>query len=132
MLYVAREDEPEGHRGVLVRVEASPFAPSSMLLRDFASGAVDGQAFTRRSIWELRQLWNRDRQVFLEVIDLATRGTDCTVVDAYGDVAHAPRRVLATALKQIAKTQRDEARRRARVSASRAPTAPRLDTVRSG
>ena len=115
MLYVAREDEPERHRGVIVRVEASPFAPSAMLLRDFASGAVDGQAFTRRYIWELRQLWNRERRVFLDVIGLATGGTDYTVVDGYGDVAHAPRRTLATAIKQTAKTQRDEARRRERV-----------------
>ena len=115
MRYVAREDEPERHRGVIVRVEASPFAPSAMLLRDFASGAVDGQAFTRRYIWELRQPWNRERRVFLDVIGLATGGTDCTVVDGYGDVAHAPRRTLATAIKQTAKTQRDEARRRERV-----------------
>ena len=115
MLYVAREDEPERHRGVIVRVEASPFAPSAMLLRDFASGVVDGQAFTRRYIWELRQLWNRERRVFLDVIGLATGGTDCTVVDGYGDVAHAPRGTLATAIKQTAKTQRDEARRRERV-----------------
>ena len=115
MLYVAREDEPERHRGVIVRVEASPFAPSALLLRDHASGAVDGQAFTRRYIWELRQLWNRERQLFLGVIELATGGTDCTITDAHGDEAHAPRRILATALKQIAKTQRDEARRRERV-----------------
>jgi hypothetical protein len=49
------------------------------------------------------------------VIDLASGGTDCTITDAYGDAAHAPRRILATALKQFAKTQRDEARRRERV-----------------
>jgi hypothetical protein len=30
-----------------------------VLLRDHAHGVVDGQGFTRRHIWELRQLWNR-------------------------------------------------------------------------
>jgi hypothetical protein len=119
VLYVARDDEPERHYGVIVRVETSSFAPSTRLLEDFGSGAVDGQGFTRRSIWELRQLWHRERQTFLEVLELATGGTDCTVVNAYGDVPHAPRRVLATALKQIAATQRAEAKRRARQAARR-------------
>jgi hypothetical protein len=114
VLYVARDDEPERHQGVIVRVEASPFAPSARLLEDFGAGVVDGAGFTRRSIWELRQLWNRERRVFLEVIDLATGGTHCTITDGYGDAPYAPRRTLATALKQIAKMQRDEVRRRAR------------------
>jgi len=112
--YVAREDEPERHRGVVVRVEASALAPSALLLRDYAHGVVDGTGFMRRYIWELRQLWNRERRTFFDVIELASGGTDCTVVDAYGDAPHAPRRILATALYQIAKSQRDEARRRER------------------
>jgi hypothetical protein len=53
------------------------------------------------------------------VIELATGVTDCAVVDASGDVPRAPRRVLATALKQIAATQRAEAERRARQAARR-------------
>jgi hypothetical protein len=121
MLYLAREDEPERHRGVVVRVEASPFAPSALLLRDHAVGVVDDQGFTRRYIWELRQLWNRDRRTFLGVIELASGGTDCTVTDGYGD---APRRILATALKQLARTQRDEARRRERVRRAREAAGP--------
>jgi hypothetical protein len=120
MLYVAAADDPAQLRGVVVRVEASPFAPSALLLRDLASGAIDGAAFARRYVWELRQLWHRDRQSFLDVIDLASGGTDCTITDAYGDVGHAPRRILTAALKQTAATQRAEARRKARRAASRA------------
>ena len=89
-------------------------------MRDHAVGVIDGPGFTRRSIWELRQLWHTDRRTFLDVIDLASGGTDCTTMGAYGDAPHAPWRILATALKQIAKTQRDEARRRARARRARA------------
>jgi hypothetical protein len=42
VLYVARDGEPERHHGVIVRVEASPFAPSARLLRDHAVGIIDG------------------------------------------------------------------------------------------
>ena len=35
-------------------------------------------------------------------------------MDAWGDEPHAPRKILAAALKQLAKTRRDEARRRER------------------
>ena len=124
VLYVAREDEPDRHHGVVVRVEASAFAPSALLLRDHANGVIDGPGFARRYIWELRQLWNTDRRAFLDVIELATGGTACTITDAYGDAAHAPRRILAAALKQIAKTQRDEARRRERAGRARGEAAP--------
>ena len=119
MLYAARADDSERHRGAVVRVEASAFAPSTLLLRDLASGAVDGAAFARRYVWELRQLWHRDRQPFLDVIELASGGTDCTITDGYGDAPHAPRRILTAALKQIAATQRSEARRRERVRRAR-------------
>jgi hypothetical protein len=119
VLYVARADEPERHRGAVVRVGSSPFAPSAVLLRDHANGVVDGSGFTRRYIWELRQLWNRERRTFLDVIERVSGGTGCTITDGYGDVPHAPRRILATALKQIAKTQRDEARRRERAKRER-------------
>lgn len=126
MLYVAREDEPERHRGAVVRVEASPFAPSELLLRDLASTAVDGAGFARRSVWELRRPWLRDRRVFLDTIALATGGTDCTLTDAYGDAPRAPRRILAAALKQTVASQRDEARRKARRPAG-APPSPRRE-----
>jgi hypothetical protein len=124
MLHAARADDPVRHRSAVVRVEASAFAPSTLLLRDLASGAIDGAAFARRYVWELRQLWQRDRQTFLDVIELATRGTDCTITDDYGDSPHAPRRILTAALKQTAASQRAEAKRKARLAASRASTSP--------
>jgi hypothetical protein len=125
VLSVARDDEAECHRGAVVRVEAPPFAPSALLLRVHENGVVDSQGFTRRSNWELHQFWHRGRQTLLDVIDLAPGGTECSVVDGSGDVAHAPQRILATALKQIAKTRRDEARRRERVRRPRgSPPAP--------
>jgi hypothetical protein len=46
--------------------------------------------------------------------------TDCAVADAYGDAAHAPRRIPATALKQLAKTQWAAARRERAHGGSRA------------
>lgn len=51
---------------------------------------MDGAGFTRRSSWELRQFWHRERRVFREVIDLATGGTSCTIVDGDGDAPYAP------------------------------------------
>jgi hypothetical protein len=56
MLYVAPADDSERRRGGVVRVEASPFAPSPRLPEDCERGVVDGQGVTRRSSWELRQL----------------------------------------------------------------------------
>jgi hypothetical protein len=123
MLYAARADEPERYRGAVVRVEASPFAPSAVPLPDHASGAVDGEAFARRYVWGLRQLWHADRQAFLEAIELASGGTAGTIVDGWGDAPHAPRRLLAAALKQIAqiaRTRQYEARRKARPARARA------------
>ena len=52
-----------------------------------------------------------DPQAFLGLIELASGGADLTLVDDWGDVDYAPRRILATTLKQIAATQRDIARR---------------------
>ncbi len=121
MLYVARDDDPARHRGAIVQVESSPFAPSALLLRDHANGVLDGAGFTRRYIWELRQLWRRDRQAFLDVIELASGGTDCTITDDYGDAPHAPRRILAATVKQLAASQRAAERRTARRAAGPLP-----------
>jgi hypothetical protein len=69
----------------------------------------------------LRDLRRRDRGAFLTLIGLASGGQDLTLVDGFGDAAHAPRRLLAAAPEQLAKTRRDEARRRGRRSAQRTP-----------
>jgi hypothetical protein len=113
VLYVARADEPARHRGAVVRVEASPFAPSLRLLRDLGAGRLDGPAFARAYLGELRHRWGLDPQPFLDLLALAAGRTDGTLVDAWGDEPYAPRRVLAAALKQLAEARRDEERRRA-------------------
>jgi hypothetical protein len=51
------------------------------------------------------------------VIGWATGGNDLTLTDYFGDAAHAPRRILGAALKQLAKSRQDEARRKARQAA---------------
>jgi hypothetical protein len=104
-----------------VRLEASPFAPSARLLRDVGTGAIDGEGFARRYLRELRGLWEHDQQPFLDLIALASGGTDCTLVDAWAEERYAPRRVLAAALKQLAATRRAEAPRPARRAAQPTP-----------
>jgi len=115
VLYLAREDEPARHRGAVLHVAASPFAPSPRLLQDLGNGRLDGEAFAGRYLRELRGRWERDPRPFLDVLAAAGDGADCTLVDAWGDEPHAPRRILAAALRQIAATQRSAARRRAGV-----------------
>ena len=106
MLYLARADEPAHHRGWVLRLERSVFAPEAL-----ARTAPDATAFRVRYIAQLRSLWRRDPGAFLRVVDQATGAHDLTLVDGWGDAPHAPRKILATALKQIARTQRDAARR---------------------
>ena len=56
-----------------------------------------------------------ERLTRCRLIAHATGGHDLTLVDTFGDVDHAPRRLLAAALKQIA-TQRTKRHARARRS----------------
>jgi hypothetical protein len=63
------------------------------------------------SIRHRREFWRSDREAFLTLIELATEGT---LVDDFGDVDYAPRRIPGTALKRLAKTRRGEAWRTAR------------------
>jgi hypothetical protein len=109
VLYLARGDETGRHRGEVVVIERSSFAPSDRLLEDYRNGVVDGAGFTRRYRWDLRALWGRDREAFLRLIAGATGGADATLVDGWGDEPHAPRRILAEALRRIVR-----ARQRAR------------------
>jgi hypothetical protein len=122
VLYLAREDEPERHRGVVVRLQDGVFAPSESALRLVRPGAFHVGVWRRVYTDELRALWRRDPGAFLTLIELATGGNDLTLVDDFGDEDYAPRRILAAALKQIAKTRRDEARRRARQARRAAPS----------
>jgi hypothetical protein len=121
VLYLDREDEPERHRGAVVRLQGGVFAPSAAALRFLRPGTF--HVGTRRLAYtdELRALWRRDPGAFLALIELATGGNDLTLVDDFGDADDAPRRILGAALKQIAKTRRDEARRKARRTGRQAP-----------
>jgi hypothetical protein len=104
-----------------VRIAASPFAPPVRLLREVGAGRLDGPACARGSLWELRPRWGLDPRPFLDLLALTTGRPDLTLVDAWGDEPHAPRRVLAAALKQLAARRGDEARREARRSGQQSP-----------
>jgi hypothetical protein len=106
VLYLASADETGRHRGTVVVIEESPFAPPARLLEDYRNGVVDGAGFVRRYRWDLRTLWGRDREAFLRLIAGATGGADLTLVDGWGDVPHAPRRVLAAALRRVVRARR--------------------------
>lgn len=109
---MARADQPERHRGVVFRLHRSRFAPPPGLPRDrpvaFRVGYLD----------HLRRVWRQDRVAFLALIDGATGGRDLTLVDDWADEDHAPRRILAATLKQIASVEHTNARRRERERAT--------------
>jgi hypothetical protein len=121
VLYVARQDDTEHHHGGVFRVHESVFAPPDDLLAFVRPGASDAAIFRTAYLEHLRGLWQRDPQAFLGLIELARGGgdgiarssglADLTLVDDWGDVDYALRRILAAVLKQIATRRRDAARR---------------------
>jgi hypothetical protein len=119
VLYLAREDEPERHRGTVVRLRDSVFAPPAEALRFVRLDApdVDVDAFRVAYLRHLRALWRKHPEAFLRLIERARGGHDLTLTDDFGAAAHAPRRILGAALKQLAKSRRDEARRKSRQAA---------------
>jgi hypothetical protein len=118
---LARADEPERHRGTVLRLHASVFAPPGDVLRFVRPGASNVDAFRVEDLRRLRALWRNAPDAFLGLIALATRGGGLTIVDDFGEADRTPRRILAAALKQLAKTRQDEARRRGRRSAQPPP-----------
>ena len=106
VLYTAATREQARPDSAIVDLAAGPLAPSALLLRDYLSGAADGEAFRRRYLWELRATWRTQPEALDDVIALATGGTDCTLVDGWPPVAHAPRHLLAAVLKQVVKAKR--------------------------
>ncbi len=120
MLYVARQDDPERHHGAVFRVQESVFAPPKDLLVFVRPGAFNSAIFRSAYLTHLRELWQRDPEELLGLVELASGGSDLTLVDDWGDVDYAPRRILA-ALKQIATTRRDAARRAQRRQRGEAP-----------
>jgi hypothetical protein len=125
VLYLAGAAALGPHRGAVVRVEDSPLAPSVRLLREVGAGRLAGPAFARAYLGELRHWWGRDPRPFLDLLALAGGGADLTLVDAWDDEPHAPRRVLAAVLKRLATTQRDEERGRARPAEATSRLRPR-------
>jgi hypothetical protein len=117
---LARADQPAQHHGLVLQIEASVFAPDPLTLRDYRSGACDGAAFARRYTFDMRARWRRERQAFLDAIALATGGNVLTLVDDFGDVPHAPHRLLGAMLKQLARQRRDRERRLERLARAEA------------
>ncbi len=121
MLYVARQDDPARHRGTVVLLHESAFAPPPDAVREHRLGRLSAAAFRSTYLDHLQALWRQDPEAFLRLIALAsgesgtialTSGKGClTLVDDWGDEAHAPRHILAATLKQIAATRRDGERR---------------------
>lgn len=117
MLYVARQLDLARHHGVVVRLHESVFAPPQDAVRDHRLGRLSAAAFQSIYLDHLQALWRQTPQAFLGLIELAsggsgvialTSGKGClTLVDDWEDEPHAPRRILAAALKQIATTRRD-------------------------
>ena len=106
MLYTAATRDQARPDSAILDLAAGPLAPSALLLRDYLSGAADGEAFRRRYLWELRATWRTQPEALDDVIALATGGTDCTLVDGWPDVPRAPRHVLAAVLKAVARYRR--------------------------
>ena len=118
---MARQDDTVRQHGIVVRVHASVFAPPQDAVRDHRLGHLSAAAFRSIYLDHLQTLWRQDPAAFLRLIALASGESGAialtsgkgrlTLVDDWGDEAHAPRHILAAALKQIAATQRDRARR---------------------
>jgi hypothetical protein len=119
VLYVAREDDPSNHHGALFRLHLSVFALAPESLVFVRSGAFNPAIFRVIYVRHLRERWQVDPAVFLSLIDLATGGSDRTIVDDWGDEAYAPRRILTATLKTIVSVRRKEARRKERQQARR-------------
>jgi hypothetical protein len=106
VLYVADGADAAGHRGLVIAVDRSRFAPSYLLLRNHANPGLCGPDwFARRYAQELRGLWRADAGLFLDLVARARTG-HLTLVDSWGDAAHAPRRALARVLAGVARWQR--------------------------
>jgi uncharacterized protein YeaO (DUF488 family) len=102
MLVTAQTKDTVRHRGTLLDVTHSSFAPSPPLRRELAQGTIDDDTFAERYALELRQQWAANPLPFREVIDRAKAG-DVTLVDSWGAGAHVPRRVLASVLAKVAR-----------------------------
>ena len=110
MLATARTKDTALHRGTLLDLGQSPFAPAAALVHDLAYGAIDETEFAARYALQLRRQWTANPIPFRQVIEQAKRG-DVTLVDTWQPGPHAPRRVLAGVLARIANGKMDRQRR---------------------
>jgi hypothetical protein len=128
-LAVARLDEPAQHRGAVLPVHASVFAPPPTAVAAHRAGRLTATGFRVAYVAHLRALWHRDPQAFRAVLDQAAAGgadgPALTLVDDWGDAPYAPRHMLAAALKQVAAARRSGAPTRAARGAP--PPAARAD-----
>ena len=102
MLATARAKDTELHRGTLLDVSQSSFAPAPALVHDLAYGTIDDAQFAAQYALQLRQQWATNPLPFRQVIEQAKWG-DVTLVDTWPPDPHAPRRVLAGILARIAR-----------------------------
>jgi uncharacterized protein YeaO (DUF488 family) len=111
VLYTANRFDATAHRGAVVdvsRTARSVFAPSAALLGDYKAGRCAWPQYERRYRDELRALWRRDRQVFLDLIAQAAAGDVTLTCWERGDedTVQCLRRLLADILCTIARAQR--------------------------
>jgi hypothetical protein len=71
-LYVARQDDVARHRGTVVRLHASAFAPPPDAVRDHRLGRLRAAAFRSLYLDHLQALWRQDPEAFLRLIALAS------------------------------------------------------------
>ena len=102
MLATARVKDTALHRGTLLELSQSSFAPAAALVHDLAYGSIDDAEFAERYALQLRRQWATNPLPFRQVIEQAKQG-DVTLVDTWQPGPHAPRRVLAGILARIAK-----------------------------
>ncbi|HEV2123661.1 MAG TPA: hypothetical protein VGW38_12905 [Chloroflexota bacterium] len=105
MLYLARGGDTERYRGAIIHIEASQFAPEEANIAAYRNGRISGPQFRDAYLRQLWSLWQRDRIMFVDLIDLISTA-DITLVDRWGDEPWAPRRVLAAVLGQLAQQRK--------------------------
>lgn len=85
----------------MLYLQESIFAQPEELLSFFPQKTLHPTTFRTTYLRYLRYLWRRDPEAFLGLIALARGASDATLVNRLGGVDYAPRRILATKLRQI-------------------------------
>ena len=107
MLYAACRADRPAHRGTLLEVDrpgASAFAPSPGLHADLVSGRAGWRRFERCYTAEMRTLYRRDRDLWIELVEQAAVEDVTLAGAARGDArtVRCPRRVLFDLLVAVA------------------------------